>query len=182
MSVFLFLLLRFLLLCLHFSHLRLCNCLLTRITQYSFTGLSEHHSFRTISVSEVEAQLRKACTLQHWAVKSKSGRCYPHHFYNFENLDVTITVCPPWNEYPILENSSFTDGDHPGYIRVIFAKTEDNKIQYDVIYHNPEKKRAGNGSGTGVMYMPFEKAERREWKEGERRFCIVTSEVILSEC
>ena len=63
----------------------------------------------------------------------------------------------PWQEFPLHESSNFEDGDEPGPVRVIYTTQE-----YDVVYHDPKKKKKRGRQTNGAMkkVADFSRARR----------------------
>jgi hypothetical protein len=124
-------------------------------------GLDDNHLLRKILVSVVEDQLRTARNLKIMAVESKRGTRYPHEFYNWEGLNLNVFGDGPWLEFPILSCSAFRHQASPGPVRVIYAQSDNDQGRYDLIYHDPRKrKRVRRGDGTEIEVWEFTKAER----------------------
>lgn len=95
-------------------------------------------------------------------VQSKKGTRYPHEFYNWEGLSLSVFGHGPWLEFPILKGSVFGHYGYPGPVRVVYAQNDIDQSLYDIIYHDPRKtKWLRLEDGTEKEIREFTKAKRQ---------------------
>ncbi len=127
----------------------------TYLFQYLICDNLEPSNYFKIFVSAVERQLRYARSLRTKVLSSRGTR-YPHTFKNKDELDLSIPGSGPWQEFPLHKSLNFENGDKPGPARVIYTA-----LGYDVVYHNPSKKKRGmQTNGAANKVDDFVKARR----------------------